>query len=154
MIALRAAPLLLLLCLPGCSYVYDVRAELIDGQIVFTSDRDWFRQRCVRVVDVVAADRENGTEAEPGDDATRVGYGTYWATRVDYHCDNRFPVTYGERLQGQTQPDAPGGIVVAPKPLQRNVVYDVLTVSGATGYGSGQFMIRQDGTVVNLVNNR
>lgn len=136
--------------LGSCSYSYNVWAEMEDGQLVFTSDKDWFRERCVREVDVVADDRENAVTAEEGDDAVRVGYGTFWAVRMDYHCENRFPVAYGASFKGNAMPGVKNGLLVSPKPLKEGIVYEVTTVSGATGYGGGHFMLKPDGSVVNV----
>jgi hypothetical protein len=88
------------------------------------------------------------TQPEAGDDASRVGYGTYWFESVDYDdaCANRFPLIYGASLNGRHQQD---GIVKATA-LRREVVYDVSTTTGATGYGSGRFTIHADGHIENL----
>lgn len=143
---------LLLLSLASCSYAYDVRAVMIDGQLHFASDKDWFRERCVREIAIVAASREDSAEPAPADDEVRVGYGTYWRDEVSYHCENRFPVRYGGRLQGARLPSDTAGGLVAPKPLKPGVAYKGSTTTGATGYGEGQFRIETDGTVTNLKN--
>jgi hypothetical protein len=36
------------------------------------------------------------------------------------------------------------------KPLQRGVIYQISTTTGATGYGGGRFVIQSDGRVVNM----
>lgn len=136
--------------LGSCSYVYDVVAEMIDGELTFTSDRSWFRERCVRAIDVVAMDRDDATAAEAGDDQSLVGFGTYWSESMDYDCGDRFPVVYGAHLSGEPLPDESSGVRVAPKKLKAEVIYRVSTVSGATGYGGGRFVINADGTVDNL----
>ncbi|QWC56935.1 hypothetical protein F7D01_07345 [Erythrobacter sp. 3-20A1M] len=136
--------------LTGCSYIYDITAELRGGELVFTSGKDWFRERCVREIAVIAADRRDRAEAAPGDDASRGGFGMYWRDVVGYHCANRFPIGYGQRLAGEALPEGQATGTVSAKPLKIGVVYDVQTVSGATGYGSGRFVIRADGTVQNF----
>ena len=99
----------------------------------------------------IAVEAEGPTKAqvEKGDDASRVGYGTFWFETVSYDdpCANRFPLPYGARLKGEHQNDS--GIVKA-KPLLREVVYEVTTTTGATGYGGGRFIIHADGRVENL----
>ena len=138
-----------LLGLGSCSYTYEVRAELIDGQLVFTSDKTWFRERCVREIDVVALDRSEAANAEPGDDSARVGYGTYWSERTDYECNERFPITYGNPFEGRPAPHHESTIQVSPKQLGVDVWYEVTTVTGATGYGNGEFRLLSDGTIEN-----
>jgi hypothetical protein len=108
------------------------------------------RPSCFRQIEV-AAERpvKAKAKAQAGDDATRVGYGTFWFESVSYDddCANRFPLPYGAELNGKHQQDRG---MVKPKPLVREVIYDVTTTSGATGYGSGRFIIRANGRVENL----
>lgn len=153
MLARASILLVFLLGMTGCSYVYDVTAAVIDGRLAFTAEwRTLFREHCVTEIAVVADDREHRAHAEPRDDKVRVGYGTYWRVRVGYECENTFPIFYGQQLQGETLPQEQQSGEVAPKPLKRNILYRVETVSGATGYGSGRFMIRTDGRVENFPN--
>lgn len=137
--------------LSSCSYDYDLKAVVQNGHLAFivasTSPHD---PSCVRQVEVLSEDREKA-EAAPGDDATRIGYGTFWFESVTYDddCANRFPLEYGSKLKGK--PLGERGIVAA-KPLLREVVYQVATTTGATGYGGGRFVIHVDGRVENLPN--
>lgn len=144
------APVLLVVTLGSCSYAYEVLAIAQNGRLAFIvspqSDR---HPSCLRLIEVVAEDRAKAkAHAEPGDDASRIGYGTYWFESVDYNdaCANHFPITYGASLKGQHQQD---GIVKA-KELRREVVYILDTTTGATGYGSGRFMIHSNGQIQNL----
>lgn len=135
--------------LSGCSYVYDLMAVVHEGQLMITLDSDSPRHPdCFRAIEVVLVERR-AVEAEPDDDRKRTGYGTVWRDEVEYddECKNRFPFTYGHSLNGKQRPDFG---LVQPKPLSRNIVYDVATQTGATGYGSGRFIIRADGRVENL----
>ena len=138
------------LSLSGCSYSYEVIAIVIGGKIAFiVSPNSSSRPSCVREVEVLA-DRENRANAGPGDDKGRVGYGTFWRDQVGHHCTNSFPVFYGVALKGEAlQLDQSTGSVSA-KPLRVGVTYEVNTVSGAAGYGSGAFKITSDRKVINL----
>jgi len=142
---------LIFLCaaLGGCSYDYEILAVARGGQLVFVVDPESGQApSCVRQVEVIA---EQGARArpQPGDNASRLGYGTFWFESVGYDdaCANRFPVAYGTTLNGRHQNDRG---LVAPKALLRDVVYRVSTTTGATGYGSGRFVIRSDGRIENL----
>ena len=144
-----AALIFLCAALSGCSYVYEILAVARGGQLVFVIDPNSDNApSCVRQVEVIA---EQGARAQPqaGDDTSRRGYGTFWFESVGYDdaCANRFPVIYGSTLNGQHLSDAG---LVAPKPLLRDVIYSVSTTTGATGYGSGRFVIRSDGRIENL----
>jgi hypothetical protein len=148
---LRRIAFLLLISatLSSCSYVYDVLAVARDGRLTFIVDpASGKRPSCLRQIEVTA---EHPTKAkgEPGDDASRVAYGTFWFESVDYDdaCANRFPVSYGDSLSGKRQQDRS---FVRSKRLLREVVYEVATTTGATGYGGGRFMIHTNGRVENL----
>ena len=135
--------------LGGCSYVYDLLAVARDGELTFiVSNESPSDPSCFRQIEVVSVDRIPVKPA-PGDDSTRTGYGTVWRDEVKYEddCDNKFPAVYGRGLKGNQRPDHG---LVQPKPLAQNIVYEINTVSGATGYGSGRFLIRDDGRVQNL----
>ena len=131
------------LCLNGCSYVYNVLAEVQDGRLTFAADED-----CVTMVEV-RADGDEVTQTDAGDDPTRVAYGTFWYQHVDFadRCRNVFPLTYGVEFEG-TLTESLGA--VAAKPLVREVIYTVNTSTGSTGYGEGRFIIHEDGSVENL----
>jgi hypothetical protein len=135
--------------LSSCSYQYELLALARDGRLAFivdpTSDH---RPSCLRDVEVIAEGHAKATPTT-GDDTSRVGYGTFWFESVSYDdaCANHFPLAYGRNLSGEHQQDR--GIVRA-KPLQHEVVYDVMTTTGATGYGAGRFVIHRDGRIENL----
>ena len=135
--------------LSGCSYDYDLLAVVRDGELTFIVSQDSLRDpNCFRQIEVVSAERI-AVDPAPGDDSARAGYGTVWRDEVEYEddCDNKFPAVYGRGLNGIHRPDHG---LVQPKPLARNIVYEINTVSGATGYGSGRFLIHDDGRVENL----
>lgn len=136
--------------LNGCSYVYDLVAATRDGELIFlVGEESPSKPSCLREIEVVSADRI-AVELASGDDATRTGYyGTVWRDEVDYKvdCQNAFPVVYGRGLRGNQRPDFGP---VQPKPLARNTVYEVRAMSPGSGYGSGRFLIHDDGTVKNL----
>jgi hypothetical protein len=137
------------LTLSGCSYVYDLLAVMRDGQLMFVVDPNSQSQPdCFRQIEVVSVQRA-AVEASPGDDQIRTGYGTVWRDEVEYEdeCENQFPFAYGRTLDGDQRADHG---LVRPKPLARGVVYEVTTVTGATGYGGGRFIVRTDGRVDNL----
>lgn len=136
--------------LSGCSYAYDIIAVVQNGRLTFIVDPESkYRQpSCLRQIEVTA---QSGPHPAPaaGDDALRVGYGTYWSASVGYDdaCANRFPIPYGSPLEGKIRADQGK---VAPKPLLREVEYEVSTTTGATGYGGGRFIIHANGRVENL----
>lgn len=135
--------------LSGCSYGYDMLATTRGGRIVFIVDpKSNQHPSCLRQIDVVA-EGDVKAVAEAGDDTSRVGYGTFWFESVDYEddCLNQFPLPYGEPLKGRPQEDRR---TVRPKPLLREVVYTIAATTGATGYGSGRFVIHPDGQIENL----
>ena len=135
--------------LGGCSYVYDLLAVARDGELTFVVSNDSANDpSCFRQIEVVSADRI-AVDPAAGDDSTRTGYGTVWRDEVEYEddCGNKFPAVYGRSLKGNQRPDHG---LVQPKLLARNTVYEINTVSGATGYGSGRFLIHDDGRVENL----
>ena len=134
------------LSLSSCSYVYEVKAEMVDGSVVFTSDKSWFRERCVRQIDVTAERNGPPRDFPRGEAEIRAA----WSIRLANTCDNRFPIRYGQALAGPKAFANEGGVRVAPIPLMKDQVYTVFTVSGSTGHGSGRFVINANGTVTNL----
>jgi len=148
--------LIVCLAISGCSYVYDVVAVVHDGVVQFTDKRSWFEQfvfggRCVREVWVTARSGPVPTIAA-GDNADIITrHRTYWSEAVAYEdaCANRMPLTYGAALSGRPQRDNPL-VPVSPKALLPDIIYDVSTTTGATGYGRGRFVVRRDGHLENL----
>lgn len=146
--------LVLPLALSGCSYVYDLRAIVINGRLAFMVDPRSKRQAdCIRSIHVQTADGETAS-AKPGPDDAEglVANGVYWWK--DYAidgCPNPFPILYGQPLAGRpfvySDGDTRG---VEAKPLRIGVIYEVQTSSGGSGYGEGRFRIRADRTVENL----
>ena len=144
------ALLLLAATLTSCAYKYQLLAVSQGGRLAFiVSPKSDHRPSCLRYVEVLADDGAKAkTEPEPGDDKSRVGYGTYWFESVDYDdaCANRFPILYGTNLSGRHQQYGS----VKAKALRREVVYVVSTTTGATGYGGGRFVIHANGHIENL----
>ena len=146
----RLAFVPLALTLGACSYAYDVQAVVINGRLAFVADpHSQSNASCFNEVDVVA-DRAARTNAYVGDDLSRVSYGTYWHQRLAYDCVDKFPIFYGQSFKGKALSDDSGTDVVTAKPLRMGVVYEISTVSGATGYGSGAFKILPDHRVINV----
>jgi hypothetical protein len=134
--------------LSSCSYGYDLLAVAQGGRLAFvvkpSSDH---RPSCVREIEVTA---EGDVKAQPDHgNASRLGYGTFWFESVGYDdaCANRFPLPYGSPLKGQHQQKF--GSVTA-KPLRSDVIYNVSSTTGATGYGQGRFVIHANGHIENL----
>lgn len=135
--------------LSGCSYVYDVIAVAHDGRLAFIIDpASDQRPSCLRLIEVTT-ERQPKAQAEEGDDTSRVSDGVIWFESVSYDddCANRFPLYYGFTLKGEHQQDR---AMVKAKPLLREVVYNVSTTTGATGYGGGRFVIHANGRIENL----
>jgi hypothetical protein len=114
--------------------------------LVFDANPQWGAD-CVREVEVRSEE---------------VGAAAVWEQPISYEdgCENKFPVTYGEPLRGQSDDyDSGGGLdpmVDTPAPSsaakkpQVGFVYTVSTGTGATGYGCGRFRIGSDRQVENL----
>lgn len=138
------------LALGGCSYSYDLRAVAIDGRLAFVVDsQSNHSPSCFNAVQVLA---RGGVRAKisPGDDASRVKYGTFWNERLDYGCVDQFPLFYGQTFKGMPYSPGQGADIVAAKRLKIGVIYEISTTSGATGYGNGAFKILPDRRVVNV----
>ncbi|MGI8405690.1 MAG: hypothetical protein ACR2OE_13175 [Thermomicrobiales bacterium] len=131
----RIATLLLLaLALSSCSYSYGVLATVRNGRVVFIVDPASSQQpSCLRRIEVIAE-----YERDP-----------IWEESVSYDddCENKFPLPYGARLEGQHQQNQK---MADAKPLRRGITYEVSTTTGATGYGGGRFVVRPDGRLENL----
>lgn len=120
--------------LGGCSYEYELLGVVRDGRIVFVIDpKSTSAPTCLRRIEVSAEGERT----------------SIWRDSVDYDddCANKFPIPFGSKLKGRHQPEWP---TIESKPLERGVIYEVLTTTGATGYGSGRFLINASGQVVNL----
>jgi hypothetical protein len=139
-----------MLALSGCSYTYEVKAVVIGGRLAFVVDPNSRRGvSCINQIDVIATGGARARPA-PGDDVTRVRYGTFWHERLDYNCADEFPIYYGQHLTGKPMPLGQAVETVAAKPLKKGVVYEVTTTTGTGGYGGGAFKIMLDGTVANV----
>jgi hypothetical protein len=152
--------------LNGCSYVYELVATKIGGQLAFVvAPGSYLKPNCIRSIEVRA---EGGVHAvsAPGDDRESVREGAFWQRNFDVTgCENPYPVIYGAHLKGkpfQWHPE--GGPIsaeerafvgrmnagVEAKPLPTGVVYQVSATSRGSGYGSGRFRIKTDGSIENL----
>ncbi|GAA0446033.1 hypothetical protein [Sphingomonas molluscorum] len=150
MARLRLLLPLLAVTLGSCSYVYDLKAVVIGGRLAFVVDpKSRNVASCLNAIDVIASG-EVKAKAAPGDDVSRVRYGTFWHERLDYGCADKFPIFYGQRFKGKRGPSGQAIKVVAAKPLRIGIVYEVSTTTGTGGYGGGAFKIMPDHTVSNL----
>jgi hypothetical protein len=134
--------------LSGCSYGYDLLAVVRDGHLTFIVDPQSAQQpSCLRYVDVTSDLTVIGSDGKPYDPAPKQH--TAWLENIDYDddCLNKFPLVYGRPLNGRHQSGSP---LITAAPLRREVIYDVTTTTGATGYGGGRFVIHADGRVENL----
>jgi hypothetical protein len=86
-----------------------------------------------------------------GDDRRLVlNGGVYWWKSSEVtSCANRFPIFYGQQIEGPPFIYGDGASSVEAKPLRIGVVYEVST-SGDGAYGSGWFRINKGGRVENL----
>lgn len=119
--------------LSGCSYAYDVIAERLNDHIVFRVAVNSPRHpTCVSRIEI----RESDTNE------------IVWRDSVDQDdgCSNEFPMAYGSKFSGRSEPAWPR---INAKTLTKEVVYEISTTTGATGYGGGIFMIDQSGQVLN-----
>lgn len=119
--------------LTACSYLYDVIAVKQSDHIVFKVPENSPRHpSCLRRIEVRALDTNE----------------IVWRDSVDHadDCSNEFPVAYGTKLAGRSEPAWPK---IDAKTLSKEVVYEISTTTGATGYGAGIFMIDHTGRVLN-----
>lgn len=138
--------------LGSCSSVYDITAKIVDGQVAFFADTDFFgNPDCIRSIAVEAVDGPPAT-ASSGDDEASVQRGVYWQkTFASPSCENPFPVRYGAELTGPPFIYADGKAKsVEPKPLLRGVTYNVSAESSGSAYGGGRFRIEDNGKIQNL----
>lgn len=138
------------LSLGGCSSVYEIEATVIDGNIAFVADTNfWGNPHCIYSISVSAVDGPSAIPLE-GDSLKMVENGVYWNKAFAVtSCDNPFPIKYGARLQGPPFPEVDAYSVEA-KPLRIGVVYEVTTSSSGSAYGGGKFKITEQRTVINL----
>ena len=138
--------------LGGCSYTYDILATMIDGKLAFVVDPKSPSKpsSCLTTITVAAQDRQSRVRAEPNDNVQLVNAGVVWWNSVGYECSTRFPVTYGIPLAGEPRSPEQVNREVHAKPLTPGVIYEVVVVSGATGYGGGRFRLTASGGVENL----
>ncbi|WP_372520158.1 hypothetical protein [Alteriqipengyuania sp.] len=147
----RSKSLLALLFLPllgSCSYVYEILAVSIDGQLAFVIDpASRYQPDCAFGIHVTADHGEPKAEPEPGDQVGLVenGGAYWWDVKDTRSCENLFPIIYGKRLIG---PSADNLGYVKAKPLKRDVVYQV-NASGDGANGGGWFKIHPDGRIEN-----
>ncbi|UNK78760.1 hypothetical protein MNQ96_14565 [Sphingopyxis granuli] len=140
---------LIAFALGSCSYVYDLKAVMINGRVAFVVDPGSARQPdCVRSIYVEAGYGEPKVGPVKGDNAKLVVNGGvyWWDFRETASCDNPFPIFYGDELKGELS-EVVG--YVAPKPLLVDVMYVAGTESRGSGYGTARFKIRADGKIEN-----
>ena len=106
---------------------------------------------CMNGITVSTDNGETATaKVAPGDDEELVAHGIFWWKSLVSDCQNPFPIFYGQALQGHRLTYEGRALsMVEAKPLHADVVYEVTTTSGATGYGSGWFRITADRRVEN-----
>lgn len=142
------------LSLSGCSYICDLKVIVLNGKIAFIVDPDSKRQaNCITSIHVQATNGETARAAlDPRDDEKLVRNGVFWWKDFDTRdCPNRFPIRYGQQLEGRPFVYSDGSTIgVEAKPLIVGVIYDVDTGGSGSGYGGGRFRIREDRTVENL----
>ena len=145
--------LILATILSGCSSQYDLRAINVDGEVAFVpEDKDiWGNPSpdCFYSISVSIIDGPPATPAS-GDSVGMVGNGVYWHRSFAVtSCDNSFPITYGEELQGPPFHED-GQDEVGAKPLLPGFTYEVTAASNGSEYGGGTFRLAEDGTVESL----
>jgi len=138
--------------LNSCSYIYHLRATIIDGQIVFFPKNTdiWGKPKphCFYSITVSILDGRAATPL-PGDDLGMVLNGVYWSKIfANTSCHNRFPVIYGSKLEGPPLFENTEDGVEA-KPLLLGHTYEVTTSSDGSS-GGVKFRLTEHGTVENL----
>jgi hypothetical protein len=142
---------------------YHVQAVVIHGRLAFIVDpasKD--QESCLNEIHV-SADKGERARASPvnGDDVKLVANGVFWWKDLKPHCDDHFPVFYGQPLKGSRlvyNGDVSGthrgqmSSVVEAKPLDVGVVYEVVTSSGILRAGHGWFRLTPDRHVENWPN--
>ena len=131
--------------LSGCSYIYDLIAANIDGELSFASlDREF---DCVSSI-YVATTGKKRAEPLPQDDVGLVeNRGAYWWVSGSWsNCETPLPLQYGSHVVGTE-------VQVFPKDLAAGQTYTVST-SGDGANGFGCFEIMANGVVNNLPHDR
>ena len=146
---MRLLPTLALICLlglGGCSYTFRVEAVMVDGRLAFVPDTaSRGRAKCVSHVMVMDAAAPTADSHAEGSQTAHV-----WRDHGGYACTDRFPLFYGEALNGEDDAGTSASGEVAAQPLREGVIYVVMIASGAMGYGGGRFRLLPDGRVENL----
>lgn len=125
----------------GCSYTFQVLAEVQDGRLAFVlaPGSRLHGDKCVKSVHVAAA--ASTSNAGRGMPVWSVSDSTAGAER----CPFRLPLVYGARSASPTQ------VVDTPaQPLMRGVVYEISLRASNSGSGGGAFLITPDGRVRNV----
>ena len=143
--ALRILAPIFLLGVSGCSYAFDVQAGLIDGRLAFTPTPQLRKPACVSRVMIRDESAPTANSFETWMQTAHV-----WVDQGGYECIDRFPLFYGEALKGEIPTGTRGPTEVPAKPLRVGTIYEVMIISGATGYGGGRFRLLPDGRVENL----
>ena len=86
-----------------------------------------------------------------------------WRQSISHEdaCANTLPVVYGVPLEGERLIDSSNRSLAEfaggqspdpgpPEPLQTDMIYQVLTTTGSTGYGCGRFRLSKDREVENM----
>jgi len=142
--------LMLAVGLGACSRAFDVLAALRNGQIVFVAEQA--RDECVLAVEI-SSQLERPEPPAPTDrnpsGLKQVWAHDMWVQTVGPNdaCQNKFPITYGVTLRGNS---IAGSLQVDVQQLTPEVIYRVNIRTRDNGYGSGKFILRNDGTVENL----
>ena len=130
--------------LGSCSYVYELRATVIEGTIALVPVEEDFwgnpDPECFYSIKVVKLGETLSQED------------IVWQDEKEYgSCDNPFPVKYGSELLGEYEGCLSGVCEqVEAKPLITGGIYEVEATSAASGYGGGRFRYEADGSVTNL----
>jgi hypothetical protein len=133
--------------LNSCSYSYDILAVARQGRVAFVVDpRSDHQPACVRRIELSFDDPP---PIEASSNARSGASDVVWTDSVDYDdaCANHFPLLYGQQLRGRHRPEDHR---IAARSLQFERIYEILTTTGATGYGGGRFVVHRNGRIENL----
>ena len=131
---------LAVLGLGSCSSVYELRAVMVEGQLVFepTETDFWGDPECAKTIDLVAV---NGPLGGDGRLLWRRG-------STEGPCDLAFPIIYGSPKYDHLVNPSTGSI--GPKPFPPGLTFEVTALSPGSAHGSGRFRFDEDGKVINL----